>query len=400
MDRDSASGTPLYRQVARRLARDVNAGRYVSRLPAEGALARDLAVSRGTVRQALGLLVRDGVLHTVPGRGTYTGAPPEPSRSEAKGSVGLVLPSLVSSRAQLLVSGVEEALREAGYAFLLGTSGFDPDLELEQIERILAQGACGLIVYVVDGPMDLPRLRRLVADGFPIVLVDRFVPDLAVDSVTVDNLGGAFLAVQHLASEGFQRIGYIGTQNTGTSSIVERMAGYRWAMDALGLETSDALICSSLHRLQGRRPSDNEHALGQHNREVLRRYLGGAHPPEAVFVCNDYVAFQVADIAAALGMHIPDDLAIVSFDNAPTEDYRGVPLTTVDQPRQAIGTTAARLVVDRLAGRRTDTARFAIGTHLIVRESSRRVTTRRPRSASLAVAHPYGSGSSTNVLEG
>jgi DNA-binding LacI/PurR family transcriptional regulator len=391
VDREEGSHARLYRQLAQRLRGEVDAGRYAGRLPPEPTLARELEVSRGTLRQALGLLVRDGVVYTIPGRGTFVGASHAGSQAFQGGAVGLVLPSIVRSRAQLLVSGVEETLRRAGYAFLLGTSGFDPALEAEQIERIMAQGACGLIVYIVDGPLDLPLLRRVVADGVPVVLVDRFVPDLAVDSVCVDNLGGAFMAVQHLAAQGYQRIGYIGTKNTGTSSIVERMAGYRWATDVYQLPVSDALVCASLHRLQGRRASEQEAALGHHNQEVLRRYLGGADRPEAVFVCNDYVAFQVYDAATALGRRIPDDLAIVGFDNVPTEDYRGVPLTTVDQPRHAIGATAARLLVDRLAGRRTDPVRVELSTHLIVRESSLRPAAHVPgptarRAASLAAA--------------
>lgn len=386
MDRQANPGARLYRQLAQQLRLDLDGGRFAGRLPPEPALARELNVSRGTLRQALGLLVRQGVLHTIPGRGTFVGGQPGGSDAQQGGAVGLVLPSIVRSRAQLLVSGVEETLQQAGYAFLLATSSFDPALEVEQIERILAQGASGLIVYIVDGPMDLPLLRRLVADGFPVVLVDRFVPDLPADSVSVDNLGGAFMAVQHLASQGYRRIGYVGTQNVGTSSIVERMAGYRWAMDVYDLPVSDALVCMNLHRLQGRRASDGERALGQHNQEVLRRYLGGALRPDAVFVCNDYVAFQVVDTAVALGLRVPDDLAIVGFDNVPTEDYTGVPLTTVDQPRRAIGATAARLLVDRLAGRRKEPARVVVSTRLLVRESSQRASPHRPPAPSLSAA--------------
>ena len=225
-------------------------------------------------------------------------------------------------------------------------------------------------------------------DGLPVVLVDRFVPDLAVDAVSVDNLGGAYAAIQHLIEQGYRRIGYIGTQNLETSSIVERMAGYHWAMRTHRLPVTETLVCASLHRLQGRRPNDDEHALGQHNQEVLRRYLGGAHPPEAVFVCNDYVAFQVVDAAASLGLRVPDDLAIVGFDNVPPEDYTGVPLTTVDQPRHTIGATAARLLVERLAGVRQETGRVVIGTRLIVRASSQSPSRRTHATRSLATAGP------------
>ena len=75
----------------------------------------------------------------------------------------------------------------------------------------------------------------MVDRGFPLVLIDRYVPDLAVDTVTMDNVSGGFQAVQHLAQLGYRRIGYVGTDNLGTSSIVERMAGYRWALEQYGL---------------------------------------------------------------------------------------------------------------------------------------------------------------------
>jgi DNA-binding LacI/PurR family transcriptional regulator len=388
MDREPGNHPRLYRQLAQRLRDDVRAGRYANRLPPEPDLARRLEVSRGTLRQALSLLVAEGLLFTVPGRGTFVRSSATTTPASPAGAVGLVLPSIVRSRAQLLVSGVEEALRQAGYAFLLATSGFDARLETEQIERIVSQGARGLIVYVVDGPFDLPVLRRLVADGLPVVLVDRFVPDLDVDAVSVDNLGGAYAAVQHLIEQGYRRIGYIGTQNVGTSSIVERMAGYHWAMRTHGLPVAEPLVCASLHRLQGRRVTADEQALGQHNQEVLRRYLGGAHPPEAVFVCNDYVAFQVVDTATSLGLRVPHDLAVVGFDNVPPEDYTGVPLTTVDQPRHTIGATAARLLVDRLAGRRQETGRVSVGTRLIVRASSQHPPRPASAGASLATAGP------------
>lgn len=371
MDRTRVASEPLHARVAAQLQRDVRDGRYApgQRLPSEIDLARLLNVSRGTVRLALTTLLTAGLLETIPGKGTFVtdGLSQRPA-----GLIGLILPSVVRARNPELISGVEATLREAGYSMILGSSGDERWLETEQLQRIVGQGALGAIVYTVDGPLggapDVPAIRRLVERGFPLVLIDRFIPDLPIDSVTTDNVGGGFLAVQHLVQQGHRRIGYIGTDNIGTSSIVERMAGYRWALSQYGLEYNADLVCTRLRRLLSWPPDEPEKQ--RHNEAVLSSYLSRQDRPTAAFICNDSVAFQVVQVADSLGVHIPGDLAVVGFDNIAYSNYLGVPLTTVEQLRHEIGTTAAGLLLDRLAGRRTQVSRVIVSTRLIVRGSS------------------------------
>ena len=194
------------------------------------------------------------------------------------------------------------------------------------------------------------------------------MPDLAVDTVTMDNLGGGFQATQHLIQLGYRRIGYIGTDNTGTSSIVERMAGYRWALDQYGLPYDPDLVCTDLRRCLAWPPREPDKEI--HNVGVLRAYLSRADRPDAVFVCNDYAAFQVVQVAEAAGLRIPGDLGLVGFDNVSDTDYFGVPLTTVEQHRHEIGATAMSLLLDRIAGKRTQLGRVVIATRLVIRRSS------------------------------
>jgi len=400
MDRDHTTAAWLYAWVAEHLRLAVQTGRYRpgDRLPAEVALAQQLGVARGTIRHALADLVAAGLIATVPGQGSFVCAPeevavaaaarPAPAPASAPplrgpderapvsvtaapaGLIGLILPSVVRARNPELIDGAAEVCRQTHYSLVLGISGDDRQLEADQLERMLAQGASGLIVYTVDGPLEAPALRRLVERGFPLVLIDRYLPALAVDTVCMDNVGGGFLAVQHLIERGYSRIGYIGTDNTGTSSIVERMAGYRWALDQYGLPDEAGLVCTSVRRLLGWPPREPDKE--QHNQRVLRAYLGRdpAARPQAVFVCNDYVAFQVVQVADDLGLRIPDDLALVAFDNVVYRDYFGVPLSTIDQRRHEIGATAARLLLARIAGQRTRIERIVIATQLIVRQSS------------------------------
>jgi len=400
MDRDHTTAAWLYAWVAEHLRLAVQTGRYRpgDRLPAEVTLAQQLGVARGTIRHALADLVADGLIATVPGQGSFVCAPeaaearlaPGPAATSPRqervaavtgaapaGLIGLILPSVVRARNPELIDGAEEVCRQAHCSLVLGSSGDDRQLEAEQLERMLTQGASGLIVYTVDGPLEAPALRRLVERGSPpLVLIDRYLPDLAVDTVCMDNVGGGFLAVQHLIERGYRRIGYIGTDNTGTSSIVERMAGYRWALDQYGLPYDPGLVCTTVRRLLGWPPREPDKE--QHNQRVLRAYLGGdpAARPQAVFVCNDYVAFQVVQVADGLGLRIPDDLALVAFDNVVYRDYFGVPLSTIDQRRHEIGATAARLLLERIAGQRTRSERIVIATQLIVRQSSGQLSDR------------------------
>jgi LacI family transcriptional regulator, galactose operon repressor len=279
----------------------------------------------------------------------------------------MLLPATVRERFPELIEGAERVLSQEGYSLALGGSGEDRALEAAQLQRILDRGASGLILYAVDGPLDVPILRQLFDRGFPLVLIDRYFPDLAVDSVTIDNLGGSFLAVQHLIEHGYRRIGYIGTDNLRTSSIVERLAGYRWALDASGLPAEADDICTVLHPTPWPTP---DAAMERHNQSALRAYLDRAKRPEAIFACNDYVAFQIIQAAEALGLRIPDDLASLGFDNVESADYYGPSLTTVEQQFEELGATAASVVLDRIQGKRTRLGRFVISTRLVVRRSS------------------------------
>src|SRR5579864_1403090 len=368
MDRLGVSSEPLYARIAAQVRQDVQGGRYApgQRLPAEVDLARQLGVSRGTVRQALGALLSEGLLQTVPGRGTFVS---DHMSGPPAGLVGMILPSVVRARNPELIAGAEQVLRLAGYSLLLAISGDEHALQTAQLERVCAQGASGAILYAVDGSLDLPELWRLSERGFPVVLIDRHIPGLPLDAVTMDNLVGGFLATGHLAELGYRRIGYIGTDNISTSSIVERMAGYRWALSECGLDYDPGLVCTNMRRLLGWPPRVPEKQ--DHNEDILRAYLRRPDRPAAVFVCNDYVAFQLVHVAETLGLTIPDDLAIVGFDNVAYTDYFGVSLTTLEQPRFEIGATAARVLLDRIAGRRAQPGeRIVIPTQLVVRRSS------------------------------
>jgi GntR family transcriptional regulator, arabinose operon transcriptional repressor len=383
MDSSDADPVPRYRQIAEQIRRDVGAGQYApgQRLPSEGKLARAFGVSRGTLRQALGALGRDGLIQTVPGHGTFiragqpgagtasAGVPDGDTRiGDGRGRVvGVVIPSVARTRIPDLIDGAEAELRAAGYTLLLASSGDDQHEEARQIRRLVESGVDGLLVYPIDGAPNLALLCELLDADRPLVLIDRYLLDLPADAVVADNMGGAYTAVRWLVEAGRERIGLVSTRNLGTSSIAERQAGYWWALRQCGRAVDPRLTCTELERLFSWPVPDTGEA--EQNRRLLQRYLTADGRPDAVFAVNDTVAFQVLEAAERLGLRVPDDLAVVGFDNLASPDYAGVPLTTVDQPRYQIGSTAARIVLNRIAGRAARAERVVLGTRLIVRRS-------------------------------
>jgi DNA-binding LacI/PurR family transcriptional regulator len=378
---------PLYGQLAARIGQEINSGKYArgTRLPSEAALAERFGVSRGTIRQALGALGRRGVIETLPGRGTFVkpdSATGESVEDPGKRRVGMVIPAVARMRIPELIAGAEAELRRGGYTLLLGISGDDRQQEAEQIERFLEVGVSGLLVYPIDGPSNLPLLRRLVAKGVPLVLIDRYLLDLSVDAVVADNIGGAFLAVRYLLETGHERVGFVSTRNLDTSSIAERQAGYRWALEQHG-HAAGGLVCTDLDRLFEWPGEGTPERV--RNQQVLQRYVSQPDRPDAVFAVNDMVAFQVLEAAEKAGIQVPEDLAIIGFDNLAYPDYGGVPLTTVEQPRQEIGATAARVLLERIQGRPGGTVRVVLRTRLILRRSC---TAERRKAAHDAVQSP------------
>lgn len=360
---------PAYRRVAAALADAIEQGRYApgARLPAEIDLAAEFEVSRGTLRQALAALRADGFIEAIPGRGSFVthGTPNRPERRRMV--VGVVVPSVAQPYVPDLLSWIEDELHGNGYAMLVGSSGSTREQQAGRVHRILDEGASGLIAYPVDYEPDPALFAHLGERGFPVVLIDRHLVGLAIDAVLPDNVGGAYAAVSHLADLGHRRIAFVSTDNLSTTSVAERLQGYQQALAAHGIPVDDRLICAELP-VTSRWPRDASSGVKGHAARIAR-FLERQRPT-AVFTLHDYLAADVLEAAAGLGMRVPGELALASFDDDPSAARLTVPLTAVRQPREQLGRLAARLVIERIEGRRTETARIVLPTQLVVRRSS------------------------------
>ena len=340
---------PRYAALAGELRRLIASGTHRPGQPlaSEHELARRHRLSRVTVRRASALLIGEGLLERRAGRGLYlcsaTGAPPLAAARRAHTglrTVQVVAGNLAWASCLQIARGVQAAARAAGAEVQLHDAHGSERGDLELLRQLPRGSAQGAVVIALHGAPFLEALYALRQSGYPCVLVDQRLHDLALPSVTADNRDGGRRTARHLIALGHRRIAFIGDLEADT--VQERLAGLRDGCGDAGLAFDRALVADL-------RP---HHRLGDWTPAVVAvasALLRRRQPPSALVASCDAVARAVYAAAAALGLDIPSDLSVVGFDDDPLAALLDPPLTTVRQPFDAMGRSAFALLRRRLA---------------------------------------------------
>jgi len=227
--------------------------------------------------------------------------------------------------------GAERAARAAGLGVMVCNSGQDPAEEAEYLSLFAEQRVRGVLVTPADAHgANVTAFRR---HNIPYVMVDRVVPSHESCSVSVDDVTGGHLAAQHLLNAGHTRIAYI----SGPSVLAQcrdRRAGAAAAIAEAGL-SPDALTVLDVEQM----------TVGS-GRDAGARLLGLPNRPTGVFCVNDLVALGVLQAMFAAGIRVPENMAIVGYDDIEFAAAAAVPLTSVRQPAFRLGQTAAELLIE------------------------------------------------------
>ncbi|MEM8531408.1 MAG: GntR family transcriptional regulator [Chloroflexota bacterium] len=355
---------PRYQQLANHFRQQIETGllKANDQLAPEIDLAEQFNVSRGTIRQALDLLVHQGLLERTRGRGTFVTPLECPPPTTL---IGVIIPHLQDPLSTEILRGVDYTLRDNNCSVVFGHSEDNLELEQHYITTWLREGIQGLILFPTADEEESTFLTQHIPPDLPLVIVDRNVSGVTADSVVVDNRGGAYLAVQYLLEMGHHRIACI-TQPNRPSSIVERIDGYEQALrDACILPLSPIHIPRFTNWSENNNltPLEKELALIDHLLTVRER-------PTALFCINDYIACTIMRHLLARSVRIPEDLSLIGFDNLPLTQHLPVPLTTVAQPRYEIGQQAAAMLIEQLRGTATSKRRVMLPTQLVIRDST------------------------------
>jgi LacI family transcriptional regulator, repressor for deo operon, udp, cdd, tsx, nupC, and nupG len=325
-------------------------------------VARRAGVSQKTVSnvvngyQHVSPAVRTRVQQAIDELGYVPNTTAQTLRTGRTGVIALAVPNLLTPYFAELARGVTAAAERRGFTILI-----DQTDGLEQRERTIANG---LRRHLIDGlifsPLAMdPADIATAADRMPMLLLgERALPSSA-DHVVIDNVRAAREATEHLIARGRRRIAAAGGpvgRMAGTGSL--RMRGYQQALEAAGL--FDPTLVMPTERL-----------LRQSGAEVAGRLLALPNPPDGLFCFNDLVAFGAIHAFRMGGVNVPDDVAVVGFDDVEEASYANPTLTSIRPDKEGIAEAAVELLVGRLDGSRTGEPKELVLDHqLIVRESS------------------------------
>lgn len=278
------------------------------------------------------------------------------ARSLAGGSsrvIGLLVDHLNTGYTDELIKGIDGALEVHNYNLMLYTTHRQKIREAAYVAKMTQGLADGLILIVPRN--EKAYLETLYQRKFPHVLIDYQGYNRYVPSIITTNRKGGNDATTYLITLGHRRIGFI-TGEMAYGCAPERLAGYRAALEEHCIIFDPELVREG-------------NFLQPQGYQCAHQLLSLPHPPTALVVSNDVMAFGAMEAARELGFRIPADLSIIGFDDIPQAAHVHPPLSTVRQPLEEMGHSAVNLLFKYIADPHAEIERVELSTRLIIRES-------------------------------
>ena len=269
--------------------------------------------------------------------------------------IGLLMFDLQTRIALAKLEAIDRQVWAKGYRTLIRNAAGHPDME-PQLVREYAGGAVeGLIVVQPTSQLTCDSLTSLSSGDFPVVTLEP-IEGGSVDCVTVDRRYGAYIAIKHLLELGHRRIGFLYVDSSELH-FAPRLTGYREALGESGIEVDASLLIETRLGYAG-------------GYEAAVRILNTTPRPTALFCDDDEAAIGAMKAIREAGLRIPDDIAVIGFDNIEVGAFAPVPLTTVAQPVEEVASLAVEMLFSRMNGADSGEVKsVSVKPHLVVRES-------------------------------
>jgi DNA-binding LacI/PurR family transcriptional regulator len=273
-------------------------------------------------------------------------------RASSNDVLGLIISDIENPFFISVVRGVEDIAYANQMSVVLCNTDEDPEKQRMYLRVMQAERVAGLIISPTSIHEDFTALRQV---GIPVILLDRRTDSFEADAVSVDNVAGAYLAVKHLTDLGYERIGIIGGSPHLTTGR-ERYDGYRKALTAAGIKIDEKLIKI------GNFKTESGYTLA-------KEFITSPQPPQAIFVANNLMTLGTMRAMREHEIRIPQDIALVGFDDMPWSSELCPPLTAVSQPTYELGQETVQLLLRRLADPQASIRTVTLQPRLVVRES-------------------------------
>ena len=275
-------------------------------------------------------------------------------RLERTETLGLIVPDIANPFFASIAKSIEFESRRKGYSIILCDS-----LDSSLTEKVLLQLLAGRKVDgIILAPVGLKtdHITAFLNKGIPVVIIDRYLPDVPVSYITTDNYAGAKEAVEHMISRGHRNIACI-QGITGISVNTDRVKGYKDALRKHGIRINNSLVSGT----------DFGEKNGYHQTMKL---LKRKNVPSAILALSNLISLGVMRAVSEKGLKIPEDISLVSFDDQPYSEFLACPMTMVDQLKEEIGRSAVNILLEAIRDLNKDKReQIILKPRLIIRDS-------------------------------
>lgn len=280
-------------------------------------------------------------------------------RNNKTNTIGVMVSWINRPFMSSLISGIEAVANQAGYNVIISQSNDSYEKEVANAKTLYSSRVDGLIVSLAMETQHYDHFQRFQNQDIPVVFVDRVSYEIEANRVIIDNFAAGFKATEHLISMGCKRIAHFAGSPL-RNIYKERQDGYREALKKHKLPVDEELIMYSKLSMED-------------GTKCTKHLLNLPHPPDAIFSANDSAAVSAIQCAKKAGFNIPEDIAIVGFNNDPISSIIEPGLTTITHPAFEMGQIAARQVLkqkDKENKNIIESETIILKTGLLIRESS------------------------------
>lgn len=276
-------------------------------------------------------------------------------RRDTTNMLGMVIPDITNPFFPAVVRGVEDVAFNKSYRVVLCNTDNDPAKEKAYIDELRSYRPAGLLIIPASERSMSSELGYSIPQGIPLIFLDRRPLDWKGDAVMVANEEGAFQATQYLLKMGHTRMAMLSGPSHVTNAV-ERMAGFRRALAKNNVKITPEYV----QETRFDRDSGYRSAL---------RLLNMLPRPTAIFAANDMVALGALLAVREMGLRCPKDVSIIGFDDQDLCIFTDPALSSVHQSGYQMGATAARLLLERISGKKARPQQIVLPTELRIRNS-------------------------------
>lgn len=328
-------------------------------LPTESEIMKSTGVSRVTLRRALANMQEKKLIYSIQGSGYYVG---ELTNQYSSDTIPIIISyDHENSKILNIVQGAQNYLNNRQCQLNVNISKRNPQTEREMLTQLYNEGCRCVIVFPVSSEDNVEFYFEMIQKGMHLVFIDRQPKNICCCSlVKSDNMTGGYLATKHLIEQGHKNIAVFGLEPLDhTSAVYERYFGYLQAMQEFGLRIPEQSYYFSPYR---KLTPEVEKILDPKNRIT------------AIFAINDHAAVDISTHAYNKGLKIPDDLAVIGFDNLDVTTIFTPHLSTINQPFTRLGEVAAEIAYKHITNASIGYTQYILPIKLIPRESTIKTT--------------------------